>query len=195
VVTKDTVSGLVSDLDQCIATWRTSRTDSPWGDKAGNLGLNIVKPMSLPSPKGPTYARLTDGDLIKALAAGEHYNALVTPGRSVGDVLAPEMPFEQSQKFAATVESVARDWLAKATVDPKPRLGSYLSTGSRLEPGSADRMRAYVTVCYAESDKPPCLNQGAIAFTVDLPTGATDDFKLIRDIRDQDGTYHFPLER
>lgn len=93
------------------------------------------------------------------------------------------------------MEAASADWLASAHLDPAPRLGSYLSVGTRLLPDTVDRVRCYVTVCYAEPEQLPCPDQGAIALTVDVRrTGVTSDVTLIRHVRATDGLYHFSLE-
>jgi hypothetical protein len=192
-ITNATVSALLSQLDGCITAWGEKRagSDSPWKAKHTNLSLNIVSSAEPSTLTGPTYLRLTDRDLIKTLAGSEHYRTLTLDGQqSVGDVLFPAMSFE-----GAKLESAARDWLAKADVNPKPRIGRYLSLANRLEPGTVDRMRAYVTVCYSASESPPCEDEGAIGFTVDRPTGATRDFTLIRKVKDNDGKYRYPFEK
>ncbi len=195
-----TVTRLVRSLDECVAKWRDARSnsDSPWRSKAGTITLNILsaqQPPTLPIATGPAYQKLTDRGLAEVLAGSPHHGGLITPGRSLADVLAPAMSFEEGQKFGAAMETAARDWLATADLNPKPRLGRYLSTANRLLPGSADKMRTYVTVCFSPSEKLPCPDEGAIAFTVDLPTKTTTNFTIVRKIRDNDGKYTYPIER
>ncbi|MEV4311230.1 hypothetical protein [Actinocrispum sp. NPDC049592] len=199
-ITNTTVTRLIGSLDDCVVKWRDARSnsESPWRSKVGNITLNILsaqQPPTLPITTGPTYQKLTDRSLAEVLAGSPHHSGLITPGRSLGDVLAPAMSFDEGQKFGAAMETAARDWLAAAILTPKPRLGRYLSTGNRLLPGTADKMRTYVTVCFSPSEKLPCPDEGAIALTVDLATKMTTDFTLVRTIRDKDGKYTYPIER
>jgi hypothetical protein len=198
------VDALVADLDRCVGAWTAARAagDSPWRAWRASLTLGIADPAAVatapaPDPELPTAARLADPHLVRAVAARPTHTAIMGlpaggPAPAVGPLLRPVLDVAAQQEFAAAVEAAAAEFLAGTGVTP----GELLATGTRLEPGSASRLRAYVRAC---STPPPpgkrCGGDLLVALTVDRDGGAAADPVLLRDVADGDGRFTYPIEQ
>jgi hypothetical protein len=197
------VDALVADLDRCIGAWTAARAagDSPWRARRASLTLGVADPAVVaaapaPDPELPTAARLAEPDLVRAVAARPAYSAVMGvpaggPAPAVGPLLRPVLDVAAQEEFAAAVEAAAAEFLAGTGVTA----GELLATGTRLEPGSASRLRAYVRACSTPPPPGRRCSDLLVALTVDRDGGAAADPVLLRDVADGDGRFRYPIEQ
>jgi hypothetical protein len=198
------VAALVADVDRCIAAWTAARaaSDSPWRASRASLTLGIADPAvaaraPAPDPRLPTAARLMDPDLVRAVRARPAHVLIMGvppggPAPAAGPLLRPVLDFAAEREFATAVEAAAAGFLTGSGATA----GRLLATGTRLEPGSATRLRAYVSA-WSTAPLPRERGRGdlLVALTVDRDGGAASDPALLRDVTDAEGRFSYPIEQ
>ncbi|MFD7120490.1 hypothetical protein ACFWAA_26105 [Streptomyces sp. NPDC059922] len=100
-------------------------------------------------------------------------------------------PWEDRRAFEKAVGDAVRDWLRTT----RPRAGVDMVSGLWwLEPGTVDRLKAYVLFCDEAGEGARCAGDHAVVLTVDPKGNPVGDFQVIRDVRDGHGRVCPPRE-
>ena len=195
-IADEPITGLVAELDACVAAWRAARaaSPSPWARTPVGLTLRVVDPARVAGapvadPALPPAVRAPD-ERLAALSGGAEHVVVLGPDDawSVGAGLRPLWPRERTAAFEAAVTGAAQAWLAR-TGPATEAVDGVLTVATRVDPAAPARLRAYVLLARRADGSQP-----AVALTVDRSGGAAAEQAVVPDVRRPDGTFRLPVE-
>lgn len=185
--TNATVTRVFAEIGACVRAWSAVR-----GEKAApeqrTLSVRIAAPETARArpagdPAVPTVLRLTDDDLLAALAERPSYTVTYVLRDGTADPASGRAyisrPWKYETEFGATVQKAVGTWLRASY--PQAVVGMHQGIWW-LEPGTVDRLTGRVLFCDGPVEGRRCPGDHAVELTADPEGNPVGDLRVVRNI-------------